>query len=47
MLCWRRLGSSYTPSNLDTVLDDRSVVESRGVLRPGEDIAPSGTVTTS
>jgi uncharacterized protein YcaQ len=36
---WSRLGSSYATTDLDELLDDRSLVEYRGVLRPGEDIA--------
>jgi uncharacterized protein len=39
LVLWSRLGSSYAPSDLDELLDDRSVVEFRGVLRPGADIA--------
>src|SRR6476620_3667913 len=39
LVCWSRLGSSYQPADLDELLDDRSLVEFRGVLRPDEDIA--------
>jgi uncharacterized protein YcaQ len=39
LVCWSRLGSSYRPEDLDALLDDRSVVELRGLLRPAEDIA--------
>ncbi len=39
LVCWSRLGSSYAPADVDALLDERSLVEFRGVLRPGEDIA--------
>jgi uncharacterized protein YcaQ len=39
LVCWSRLGSSFTPADLDALLADRSLVEFRGVLRPAEDIA--------
>jgi uncharacterized protein len=39
LVCWSRIGSRYTPADLDTLLDDRSLVELRGVLRPGADMA--------
>jgi uncharacterized protein YcaQ len=39
LVCWSRLGSSYQPEDLDALLDERSVVELRGMLRPAEDIA--------
>jgi uncharacterized protein len=39
LVCWSRLGSSFSPSDLDALVVDRSVVEFRGVLRPGADIA--------
>jgi uncharacterized protein YcaQ len=39
LVCWSRLGSSYTPADLDALRVDRSLVEFRGVLRPAEDIA--------
>jgi uncharacterized protein YcaQ len=38
-VCCSRLGSSYRPEDLDALLDERSVVELRGMLRPAEDIA--------
>jgi uncharacterized protein YcaQ len=39
LVCWSRLGSAYQPSDLDALLDARSVVELRGMLRPAEDVA--------
>ncbi len=39
LVCWSRLGSSYRPEDLDALLDERAVVELRGMLRPAEDIA--------
>ncbi|MGN6637249.1 MAG: DNA glycosylase AlkZ-like family protein [Oryzihumus sp.] len=39
LVCWSRLGSSYTPADLDALLEAGSLVELRGVLRPVEDIA--------
>lgn len=39
LVCWSRLGSSYDLRDLDALLEDRALVEFRGVLRPGEDIA--------
>ncbi len=39
LVCWSRLGSSFTPADLDAQVIDRSLVEFRGVLRPAEDIA--------
>ena len=39
LVCWSRLGSSYSPADLDTLLDDGALVEFRGMLRPGEDIS--------
>jgi uncharacterized protein YcaQ len=39
LVCWSRLGSSYDAADLDTLLDDRSLVEFRGMLRPAADIA--------
>ena len=35
-----RLGSSYSSSELRRALDDHSLVDLRGMLRPSEDIAP-------
>jgi uncharacterized protein len=39
LVCWSRIGSDYAPSDLDDLLDDRSLVELRGAIRPAEDIA--------
>ena len=39
LVCWSRLGSAYARSDLDALMEDRSLVELRGVLRPAEDIA--------
>ena len=39
LVCWSRLGPSYDAADLDTLLDDRSLVEFRGMLRPAADVA--------
>jgi hypothetical protein len=39
LVCWARLGSAHEPSDLDDLLDDGSLVEFQGVLRPAEDMA--------
>lgn len=39
LVCWARLGAAYEPSDLDDLLDDGSLVEFQGVLRPAEDMA--------
>jgi len=39
LVCWTRLGSRYDPAGLDRLLDERSLVEYQGVLRPAEDLA--------
>ena len=39
LVCWSRLGSSFSPADLDALITDRSLAEFRGMLRPGEDIA--------
>ncbi len=39
LVCWSRLGPAYRTSDLDALLEDASLVELRGVLRPAEDIA--------
>lgn len=39
LVCWSRMGSGYRPADLDSLLEDRSLVEFLGMIRPGEDIA--------
>jgi len=39
LVCWSRLGSAYSPSDLERLLTDGSLVEYRLRLRPGEDLA--------
>jgi uncharacterized protein len=39
LICWSRLGSSYSPADLESLVVDRSLVEFRGMLRPAEDLA--------
>lgn len=39
LVCWSRLGSSYRPTELDDLLEQRSLVELRGMIRPAEDLA--------
>ncbi|MGH3450467.1 MAG: DNA glycosylase AlkZ-like family protein, partial [Haloechinothrix sp.] len=36
---WSRLGSSYSPAELDTALADRTLLELRAMIRPSEDLA--------
>jgi uncharacterized protein YcaQ len=39
LVAWSRLGSSYSPADLDHALVDRSLLELRSMVRPSEDIA--------
>ena len=39
LVAWSRLGSAYQPEQLQSGLADGSLVELRGLVRPGEDIA--------
>jgi len=39
LVLWSRLGSSYDPQELADALDEQSVLEYRGTLRPAEDLA--------
>jgi uncharacterized protein len=39
LVAWSRLGSSYSPSELVSALEDRSLIEVRGMIRPSEDLA--------
>jgi uncharacterized protein YcaQ len=39
LVLWSRLGSSYAPADLVAALEDQSLVELRGMIRPREDIA--------
>ena len=39
LVAWSRLGSSYAPAELDTVLAGRALIELRAMIRPGEDLA--------
>ena len=39
LVAWSRLGSSYAPAELDAALADRSLLELRAMIRPGEDLA--------
>jgi uncharacterized protein YcaQ len=39
LVAWSRLGSSYSPAELGTALADRSLLELRAMIRPGEDLA--------
>ncbi|HET8562076.1 MAG TPA: crosslink repair DNA glycosylase YcaQ family protein [Marmoricola sp.] len=38
LVCWSRLGSAYSPADLDALRTEGSLVEFLGMLRPGEDI---------
>ena len=39
LVAWSRLGSSYSPADLDTALADRALLELRAMIRPSEDLA--------
>jgi uncharacterized protein YcaQ len=39
LVAWSRLGSSYSPAELDTALENRSLLELRAMIRPSEDLA--------
>ncbi len=39
LVAWSRLGSSYSPAELDTALADRALLELRAMIRPSEDLA--------
>jgi hypothetical protein len=39
LVLWSRLGSTFTPADLDDLLDRRVLVELEGRLRPAEDLA--------
>jgi uncharacterized protein YcaQ len=39
LVVWSRLGSSYDPAELAAALDAGTLVELRGMIRPGEDLA--------
>src|SRR5215467_11352048 len=39
LVAWSRLGSAYSPADLEEALEIRSLVELRGLVRPAEDVA--------
>jgi uncharacterized protein YcaQ len=39
LVAWSRLGSSYSPADLDTALADRTLLELQAMIRPSEDLA--------
>lgn len=39
LVAWSRLGSAYSPVELDAALDKRDLIELRAMIRPAEDIA--------
>jgi uncharacterized protein YcaQ len=39
LVAWSRLGSSYSPAELETALKDRALLELLAMIRPSEDIA--------
>ena len=39
LVAWSRLGSSYSPAELDTALGGRTLLELRAMIRPSEDLA--------
>jgi uncharacterized protein len=39
LVAWSRLGSAYSPAELDTALADRALLELRAMIRPSEDLA--------
>jgi uncharacterized protein YcaQ len=39
LVAWSRLGSSYSPAELDAALEQRRLLELRAMIRPSEDLA--------
>src|SRR5690349_760044 len=39
LVAWSRLGPSYSPAELDTALENRTLLELRAMIRPSEDLA--------
>ncbi|HEX2362668.1 MAG TPA: crosslink repair DNA glycosylase YcaQ family protein [Jiangellaceae bacterium] len=39
LVAWSRLGSSYSPAELAAALQNRTLIELRALIRPGEDLA--------
>jgi uncharacterized protein YcaQ len=39
LVVWSRLGSSYAPAELEAALAERKLIDLRGMIRPGEDLA--------
>ncbi|HEY2672291.1 MAG TPA: crosslink repair DNA glycosylase YcaQ family protein [Rugosimonospora sp.] len=39
LVAWSRLGSSYSPADLESALGDQALVELQGMIRPAEDLA--------
>jgi uncharacterized protein len=39
LVAWSRLGSSYSPAQLEAALEDRTLLELQAMIRPGEDLA--------
>ncbi len=39
LVAWSRLGSAYSPAELDAALEDRTLLELRAMIRPAEDLA--------
>ncbi len=39
LVLWSRMGSSYAPATLRAALEDGTVIDLRGMLRPSEDVA--------
>ena len=39
LVAWSRLGSAYSPAELDAALENRTLLELRAMIRPAEDLA--------
>jgi hypothetical protein len=39
LVAWSRIGSAYSPADLSVALEDRTLLELRGMIRPAEDLA--------
>lgn len=39
LVLWSRLGAAYRPAELQAALDDRRLIELRGLIRPAEDLS--------
>jgi uncharacterized protein YcaQ len=43
LVAWSRVGSSYSPADLTTALQNRTLIELRAMIRPSEDLPHWGS----